>query len=204
MDDQLRQRLGLPEIQDSTLSVNADPVMEESSKWDAAGSTVLNVSREDVEKGRLESYLREFKKYEKKRLRGKIIIIFNGYEQDRREVYQVREITNWVDRLLKNVPHLFYFLSRDNYAMRIAFFCLSEVVGRSGMEVSITKEQGRRLIEKVTKSALVYAKKAKTHLRNSGVWLNIFWTSLVMSKLCNNAVKNPFGENPSEGFLCSI
>lgn len=162
MDDQLRQRLGLPELQDSTQSVNADTeVMAATSELDAAGTTVLNVSREDVEKGRLESYLREFKKYEKKRLRGKIIIIFNGYEQDRREVYQVREITNWVDRLLKNVPHLFYFLSRDNYAMRIAFFCLSEVVGRSGMEVSITKEQGRRLIEKVTKSAVVYAKKSK-------------------------------------------
>ncbi|MNO24676.1 hypothetical protein D3C76_145020 [compost metagenome] len=125
------------------------------------GITVLNVSREDVEKGRLENYLREFKKYEKKRLRGKVTLIFNGYELDRREIYQIREITNWVDRLLKNVPYLFYFLSRENYSMRIAFFCLSEVVGRSGVEVSITKELGRRLIEKVVKSAVVYARKLK-------------------------------------------
>jgi hypothetical protein len=157
MDEQLRQRLGLTEPQENeSAELTAD-------EYDVhtAGTTVLNVSREDVEKGRLENYLREFKKYEKKRLKGKIVLIFNGYEQDRREVYQVREITNWVDRLLKNVPHLFYFLSRDNYAMRIAFFCLSEVVGRSGVEVSITKEQGRRLIEKVTRSAVVYAKKSK-------------------------------------------
>ncbi|OKP96503.1 hypothetical protein [Paenibacillus sp. P46E] len=123
--------------------------------------TVMNISREDVEKGRLENYLREFKKYEKKKMRGKVTLIFNGYEQDRREIYQIREITNWVDRLLKNVPYLFYFLSRENYSMRIVFFCLSEVVGRSGVEVSITKEQGRRLIEKVTKSAVVYARKLK-------------------------------------------
>jgi hypothetical protein len=162
MDDQLRRRLGLPELQDSEPQVTGNvEVAAETLDMDAPGTTVLNVSREDVEKGRLESYLREFKKFEKKRLRGNITIIFQGYEQDRREVYQVREITNWIDRLLKNVPHLFYFLSRDNYAMRIAFFCLSEVVGRSGMEVSITKEQGRRLIEKVTKSAVIYAKKSK-------------------------------------------
>lgn len=157
MDEHLRQRLGLPEMQEDG---NVETVTE-AVDMDEVGITILNVSREDVEKGRLENYLREFKKYEKKRLRGKITIIFNGYEHDRREVYQVREITNWVDRLLKNVPHLFYFLSRENYAMRIAFFCLSEVVGRSGMEVSITKEQGRRLIEKVTKSAVIYAKKGK-------------------------------------------
>ncbi|AIQ59019.1 hypothetical protein [Paenibacillus borealis] len=162
MDDQLRQRLGLPELHYNEPLIDGEAeIAAGTPDLEAAGTTVLNVSREDVEKGRLENYLREFKKYEKKKLQGKITIIFNGYEQDRREVYQVREITNWVDRLLKNVPHLFYFLSRDNYAMRIAFFCLSEVVGRSGMEVSITKEQGRRLIEKVTKSAVVYAKKSK-------------------------------------------
>ncbi|MCE3201333.1 hypothetical protein [Paenibacillus sonchi] len=39
--------------------------------------------------------------------------------------------------------------------------CSAEVVGRSGVEVSITKEQGRRLIEKVVKSAVVYARKLK-------------------------------------------
>ncbi|QQZ60032.1 hypothetical protein JI735_26285 [Paenibacillus sonchi] len=34
-------------------------------------------------------------------------------------------------------------------------------MGRSEVEVSITKEQGRRLIEKVVKSAVVYARKLK-------------------------------------------
>ncbi|KWX70078.1 hypothetical protein [Paenibacillus jilunlii] len=156
MEENLRQRLGLP-MQHET----GDMVVTPAPNADTEGITVLNVSREDVEKGRLENYLREFKKYEKKRLRGKVTLIFNGYEQDRREIYQIREITNWMDRLLKNIPYLFYFLSRENYSMRIAFFCLSEVVGRSGVEVSITKEQGRRLIEKLVKSAVVYARKLK-------------------------------------------
>ncbi|CQR56248.1 hypothetical protein [Paenibacillus riograndensis] len=156
MEESLRQRLGLPKQQET-----GDIAVTPALSADTEGITVLNVSREDVEKGRLENYLREFKKYEKKRLRGKVTLIFNGYELDRREIYQIREITNWVDRLLKNIPYLFYFLSRENYSMRIAFFCLAEVVGRSGVEVSITKEQGRRLIEKVVKSAVVYARKLK-------------------------------------------
>ncbi|KWX87765.1 hypothetical protein AMQ83_11060 [Paenibacillus riograndensis] len=156
MEESLRQRLGLPKQQET-----GDIAVTPALNADTEGITVLNVSREDVEKGRLENYLREFKKYEKKRQRGKVTLIFNGYELDRREIYQIREITNWVDRLLKNIPYLFYFLSRENYSMRIAFFCLAEVVGRSGVEVSITKEQGRRLIEKVVKSAVVYARKLK-------------------------------------------
>lgn len=156
MDEQLRQRLGLPEWTGKAVETADEPVNTENN-----GVIVLNISREDVEKGRLENYLREFKKYEKKKLRGKVALIFNGYETDRREVYQIREITHWIDRLLKNIPHLFYFLSRENYGMRTVFFCLSEVVGRSGLEVSITKEQGQRLIEKVTKGAVSYAKKVK-------------------------------------------
>lgn len=156
MEESLRQRLGLPKQQET-----GDIAVTPALNADTEGITVLNVAREDVEKGRLENYLREFKKYEKKRLRGKVTLIFNGYELERREIYQIREITNWVDRLLKNIPYLFYFLSRENYSMRIAFFCLAEVVGRSGVEVSITKEQGRRLIEKVVKSAVVYARKLK-------------------------------------------
>ncbi|WNS44976.1 hypothetical protein [Paenibacillus sp. MMS20-IR301] len=170
MDDQLRSRLGLPVLENDRAAVPAAEATatDIESEPEIAGTTVLYVSREDVEQGRLESYLREFKKYEKKRLQSRVVLIFTGYENDRREVYQVREITNWVDRLLKNVPHLFYFLSRENYAMRIAFFCLSEVVGRSGVEVSITKEQGRRLIEKVTKSAVLYAKKMK--VSPAGQW----------------------------------
>ncbi len=121
----------------------------------------LKISREDVEQGRLQTYLREFKKFEKRRYRGRVSLVFTGYEYDPREVYQIREITNWLDRLLKNIPYLFYFLSRENYSMRIAFFCLSEVVGRSGAEVAITKAQGRRLIEKVTASALKFSRRAK-------------------------------------------
>ncbi|WP_198015848.1 hypothetical protein [Paenibacillus sp. HW567] len=156
MEDGLRQRLGLPQQEEASGSP-----LNETLTTDADGITVLNVSREDVEQGRLERYLREFKKYEKKRLRGKVTLIFDGYGQDPREIYQIREITNWIDRLMKNIPHLFYFLSRENYSMRIAFFCLSEVVGRAGLEVSITKEQGRRLIEKVVKSAVVYSRKLK-------------------------------------------
>ncbi|MBW4080418.1 hypothetical protein [Paenibacillus sp. S150] len=156
MEENLRQRVGLPK----RLATGGAQI-QPAAHTDSEGITVLTVSRQDVEKGRLENYLREFNKYEKKRLRGKVTLIFDGYEQDPREIYQIREITHWVDRLLKNVPYLFYFLSRENYSMRIAFFCLSEVVGRSGAEVSITKEQGRRLIEKVAKSAVVYARKLK-------------------------------------------
>ncbi|WP_151736289.1 hypothetical protein [Paenibacillus tengchongensis] len=156
MEERLRQLLALPERQ---------AIAEDSQAGNSGNEeqelVFLQIPREDVERGRLQNYLQEFKKYEKRRYRGRISLVFTGYEYDPREVYQIREITVWMDRLLRNIPYLFYFLSRENYSMRIAFFCLSEVAGRSGAEVAITKEQGRRLIEKVTASAVKYARRSK-------------------------------------------
>lgn len=123
--------------------------------------TMLGVDREAVERGHLQSYLREFEKLSKKKgaFRSRIIMTFNGYDFDPREVYQIPEIRKWTSRLLTNVPHLFYFLSSEAYCIRIFFLCLADTERRVGEEVTLAKEPARRLIEKVTKDAVAFSKK---------------------------------------------
>lgn len=120
---------------------------------------ILGIAREAVEKGHIESYLKEFEKLSRKKMRGRVILTFAGYENDKREIYQIPEIRKWMDRLLKNVPHLFYFLSKENYAIVIAFLCLGNVHSRTGDQVALQQKESKALIEKITKSAVSHSKK---------------------------------------------
>ncbi|OME30582.1 hypothetical protein BSK63_16945 [Paenibacillus odorifer] len=156
MDKELLRLLGLPDDPNVDYVETTEGV--EIQEFDII---ILGIDREAVLKGHVERYLREFEKFGKKKLRSRIIINFQGWDNDPREVYQIREITNWVERILKNVPHLFYFLSRESYAMRVIFMCLMDVIGRTGNDVAMSKDQAKRLIEKVTKSAVAYSKKSK-------------------------------------------
>lgn len=123
--------------------------------------TMLGVDREAVERGHLQAYLREFEKLAKKKsaFRSRIILTFNDYDFDPREVYQIQEIRKWTSRLLTNVPHLFYFLSSEGYCIRIFFLCLADTKWRIGEEVVLEKQPTCRLIEKITRDAIAFSKK---------------------------------------------
>lgn len=45
------------------------------------------------------------------KMRGKVDIWINGYDEDRRELYEIPEVIEWVHHLMKNVLGLSYFLS---------------------------------------------------------------------------------------------
>ncbi|MFW5434374.1 hypothetical protein [Paenibacillus apiarius] len=123
---------------------------------------MLGVDREAVERGHLQSYLREFEKLSKKKgeFRSRIIMSYNGYDFDPREVYQIPEVRKWASRLLTNVPHLFYFISKEAYSIRVIFLCLAETERRVGEQVALAKEPARRLIEKITRDAVSFSKKS--------------------------------------------
>lgn len=153
MNDDILKKIGLPTVEyvgtTEGLNVTADDII------------ILGVAREDVIKGRVERYLREFDRFGRRKNMGQVRILFEGWDNDPREVFQIREITNWAARLLKNVPHIFYFLAAEDYAMRVFFMCIVDVKSRSGDQVSLNKEEGKALIEKVSKSAVSFAKKSK-------------------------------------------
>ncbi|WP_145052503.1 hypothetical protein [Paenibacillus xylanexedens] len=152
MDEELRKRLGLPDIKFVRSGDEAD--------LDEAAIVFLDISREHVEKGRLEQFLREFARFSKKKMRGKISLGFNGYDDDPREVYQIPEIRSWTKRLVTNVPHIFYLLNPDAYGMKTVLLCTSNVVGRVGDTTMVETASGKAQIEKLMRSALNFSKKA--------------------------------------------
>lgn len=153
MDENLKRILGLP---------NVEPVVSiDHAVYDPEAIHFIDIPREAIEGGRLEQAIRQFEKMSKRQLRGRVMINFSGYDSDPREVYQIPEIRKWVDRLITNVPHLFYLLSPDNFVMRIIFLCLAPVVARRGEQVDIDKAGAKRLIEKLSKDAVSFSRKSK-------------------------------------------
>lgn len=152
MNNEIRKRLGLPEDPHISYVTSIEDEVEVTDK----NIYMLGIDRLAVEKGHLEVYLREFKKMAKKGLRSRVRIGFQGWESDPRELYQIKEVTTWVGRLIKNVPHLFYFLAKEGYTMRVMFMCYIYSVNSRG----VTPEQAKILIEKITKSAVAFSKRS--------------------------------------------
>jgi len=74
--------------------------------------TQIEVSRIHVEKGHVQTYLNIVNDVEKKKQksRNSLVFLFQGYESEKRPMYAIPEIKSWVQRMVKNKPHLFYFL----------------------------------------------------------------------------------------------
>lgn len=152
MDDALKKLLGLPNVEsvetlDDTVPIDPDNIV------------MLGVPREAVERGHVETYLREFEKYGKRKMRSQVMLVFDGYDFDPRELYQIPEVRKWVNRLLTNVPHLFYFLTPENYNIRIVYLCLVELAGKQGVQVSIHTAGAKALIKKISRNAVSFAGK---------------------------------------------
>lgn len=90
--------------------------------------TVIVVDRKSVVYGNVNHPLKVLRDLEKSDLdlKGKIIITFEGFDDDPRDLFEVPEVRRWVSRLVKRKPHLFYFLSADTYTMLFILACLFE------------------------------------------------------------------------------
>jgi hypothetical protein len=51
--------------------------------------------------------------YNYKSLFNKVFIQFMGFEKDKREIYEIQKIVDWVSNLKKQIPELFYYLNWD-------------------------------------------------------------------------------------------
>ncbi|RRJ54836.1 hypothetical protein EHV15_35270 [Paenibacillus oralis] len=140
--------------------------------------TRLEVSKEHVLKGHVQTYLKVIESLEKKKQKGRssLIILFDGYgENDNRKMYDVPEIKSWVQKIVKNKPHLFYFMVNisDNYVHDMALCMVNPV--KSFIPNELQRYMGTPMlvlngadatpaIRKLTESAFLYAKKLKhTH-----------------------------------------
>jgi hypothetical protein len=87
---------------------------------------VMNVTRYMVEKKIFEDYDIAFSRPE---LAGKIALVFRGYDDDEREVYQIPEIVDWVVRFNRKVPHSLFYMSKlfpNSLAAYVLCLCANE------------------------------------------------------------------------------
>lgn len=75
----------------------------------------------------------------------KIMIIFDGYDNDQREIYEIREIRDYVRKLFDENNDLFYFITKMGSLNKVILACISDfqqikTIGREdvivGYEVS--------------------------------------------------------------------
>lgn len=53
-----------------------------------------------------------------------MMLIFDGYEDDPKEIYQIPEICIYVRAVFKKFPEMFYFLSIESYTFAIMANCI--------------------------------------------------------------------------------
>ena len=85
---------------------------------------ILKISQTEVETGTVAIFGRAIRRLAatEETLRhaaNKLDFVFDGYDDDPREVYQIPEIRNWVDLALRDIPHLTYFLYLGSEAQGI-------------------------------------------------------------------------------------
>ena len=98
-----------------------------------------------------------------KELKSRLIISFNGYETDPREVFHIPEIRRWVKSIYKQVPHLFYFLASDLEGMKPIFLCLADtsytVRVENSSRLSSVIIEADKLVKEIVLNALKFSVK---------------------------------------------
>jgi hypothetical protein len=135
----------------------------------------IMIQRQDVERGHLKTYVDALTKVEKKKnkAQGSVALVFKGYDSDSREIFEIKEIRNWMSRMLKLKPHLFYYLTDLEDNSRFMFFCIAELDNHGYQIDELSNKQqvsvkltgnAKGLIEKLTENAVSYSKSIKDPL----------------------------------------
>lgn len=62
-----------------------------------------------------------------KRARGSAVIAFSGYDDIPDEVFEIKEVRDYVKQLFKKYPHILYYMSEDMEAVNVLLSCLCDV-----------------------------------------------------------------------------
>lgn len=104
-----------------------------------AGMLSLLVDKNEIEKGEIQHIKSAFERLESNpdlllSKKGKVDIWINGYDNDSRELYEIKEITNWVQLFMQKIKGWSFFLSKEPYATFL------RVIQLSNMDYEITNE----------------------------------------------------------------
>ncbi|MGD7023037.1 hypothetical protein ACQCVK_10605 [Rossellomorea vietnamensis] len=89
-----------------------------------------------------------------------VTLLFEGYDEDQREIYQIPEVRKWVKLLLNKVPHLFYYLCDFTESITMIYLCVAKIKNvsafrnRKNCEMEFESELRDYIIEAVYKYSL--------------------------------------------------
>ncbi|WP_279194190.1 hypothetical protein [Holdemania massiliensis] len=103
------------------------------------------VSKEEAVKCDLRRMIKNFENMRETGRTGKgtLVISFDGYDNDPREIYQIPECKEFMIKLLAAIPYMFYYLLFDPSVLFPLVLCLSH--SEFGIEVSLVQ-----IIDKAT------------------------------------------------------
>ena len=70
--------------------------------------------------------------------KGKLFLTFDGYDNDKREIYMIPEIRNFVKNIWEKYKYLFYFLTPFDNNKAIIFACINDVKAYQNIKTGIT------------------------------------------------------------------
>lgn len=87
----------------------------------------LFITKEDVLNKNLKVAERFFKKIDKKwdKFNERVFIVFDGWDNDNRELYEINEVREYVQLMVSKQPHLLFYLSQLTETLQIVLSCLS-------------------------------------------------------------------------------
>lgn len=92
----------------------------------------------------------------------KIMIIFDGYDNDQREIYEIREIRDYVRKLFDENNDLFYFITKMGSLNKVILACISDfqqikTIGRE--DVIVGYEVSKKVKGKILNALSMYPAK---------------------------------------------
>ena len=140
----------------------ADRGMESHLSKLKPGLVVIGIGRDDVEShdishalGSLVALLTDPETV--RRLQGKVAIVFEGYDDDPREVYEIPEVRRFCNTLDERFPYWFYFLTTIQQNLKVVTLCLVRVkVKRSGQIWVDTDDLQRFLLSRLSAMNTVF------------------------------------------------
>lgn len=99
---------------------------------DDAGIFLLAIDRDEVSQSLSEGLRQTLLNMQKDaetaaRFRRKLELVFTGYDDDPRELWDIPEVRDYVARLDAFFPHWFYFCCLEGQTLRVLLYCLSSL-----------------------------------------------------------------------------
>ncbi|MDH6674348.1 hypothetical protein M2277_005040 [Paenibacillus sp. LBL] len=112
------------------------------------------IEREEIESLNINNFvslIHDCRKTMGKSARQRVLPLFSGYDHIPDEVYEIKEIRQWVGMVFEKLPYLLYYISTEGQLDRLLLACIMDVeslfVGEKLSPDQLILEQGVRRLE---------------------------------------------------------